>query len=303
MAIVYFAFSVVARLISWLPFPLLYMVSDVLYVKLYYLFRYRRRIVFTNLRNSFPEKSNQEIRKIGRKYYRHLADVILEIIKLRSLKGDQLVKRLHFNNLDEINAIHASGKSILGAIGHIGNWEWMPIGFQRFHPVKGFAVYKPLSDKFFDKYYHHIRSRLLIDAEVIPFKQIFRVLVKHRGEKTFTVIASDQTPHKDEINYWTRFLNQETAFFLGLEKMAVSLDMAVVFMDVQQTRRGYYEVNVIKITDTPGETKPCEIMERYVHLLEETIRRNPHNWLWSHRRWKYKREERGERREEREIEE
>ncbi|MBP6977225.1 MAG: lysophospholipid acyltransferase family protein [Bacteroidales bacterium] len=302
MTIVYFLFRIIARLISYLPFPLLYALSDILYLKLYYVIRYRKRVVYTNLRNSFPEKSDQEIRKIARNFYRHLADVILEIIKLRSMSGDQLVSRLHFNNLSVINDLHASGQSILVGIGHIGNWEWMPIGLQRFHPVKGFAVYKPLSDKFFDRYYHKIRSRLLVHSNIIPFKQIFRVLLKCRNEMTFTVLASDQTPHRDEINYWTQFLNQETAFFLGLEKMAISLNMAVVFMDAQRIRRGHYEVNVTKITDAPGENEPFEITERYVHLLEETIRKNPYNWLWSHRRWKYKREEKGERREERGIE-
>jgi KDO2-lipid IV(A) lauroyltransferase len=175
----------------------------------------------------------------------------------------------------------------------------MPIGLQRIYIMRGYAVIKPLSDKFFDDYYHKIRSRLLIKSEVISYKHIFRTLVKFRSEQTFTMMASDQTPHKDEIHYWTNFLHQETAFFLGVEKMAVSLNMAVIFMDVQQTRRGYYEVDVTKITDTPGNTKPYEIIERYVQLLEEAIKRNPYNWLWSHRRWKYKREGRGERREER----
>ena len=299
MFIIYFLFRVTARFISWLPFPLLYALSDLLYINLYYLVRYRKRVVFSNLQNAFPEKSPQEIRRIARKFYRHLADLVLEVIKLRSMSGDLLVSRLHFKNQSVIDEILNSGQSIIGVIGHIGNWEWMPIGLQRIYPMRGYAVIKPLSDKFFDDYYHKTRSRLLIKSEVISFKHIFRTLVKYRSEQTFTIIASDQTPHKDEIHYWTNFFHQETAFFLGVEKMAVSLNMAVIFMDVQQTRRGYYEVDVIKITDTPGSAKPFEIIERYVQLLEEAIKRNPYNWLWSHRRWKYKREERGERREER----
>ncbi|HNS18036.1 MAG TPA: lysophospholipid acyltransferase family protein [Bacteroidales bacterium] len=298
MAILYFIFRIIARFVSWLPFPLLYMFSDVLYLKLYYVFRYRKKVVFSNLRNAFPEKSESEIRQIARKFYRHLADVVLEVMKLGSMSGDQLVSRLHFKNPAIIDEILDSGQSMIMAIGHIGNWEWMPIGFQRIYPLHGFAVVKPLSDKFFDDYYHKIRSRLMIHSKVISFKHIYRALVRNRNEQTLTMLASDQTPHKDEIHYWTNFLNQETAFFLGLEKMAVSLNLAVIFMDVQQTRRGFYEMEVTKITDTPAETQPNEIIERYVQLLEGSIRSNPYNWLWSHRRWKYKREERGERREE-----
>ncbi len=299
MPVVYFLFRIIARLISWMPFPLLYLVSDILYVKLYYIFGYRKKVVYSNLKNAFPEKTDQEIRLIARKFYRHLADVVLEVIKLRSMSGDALVKRLHFNNLSLMKEILDSGQSIIGAIGHIGNWEWMPIGLQRILTgMHGYAVIKPLSDKFFDAYYHKIRSRLLIDSEVISFRNIFRALVRQRNELTFTMIAADQTPHKDEIHYWTQFLNQETAFFQGVEKMAISLNMAVLFLDVQQTRRGYYEVTATKITLTPGKTSPNEIMEKYIQLLETAIRRNPYNWLWSHRRWKYKREEKGERREE-----
>ncbi len=297
MPAVYFLFRIIAWFVSWLPFPLLYLLSDLLYLKLYYIFRYRRKVVYSNLRNAFPEKTDPEIRLIALKFYRHLADVVLEVIKLRSMSGRKLVERLHFTNLSLIQDVADSGQSVIGAMGHIGNWEWMPIGLQRILTgMQGFAVVKPLSDKFFDAYYNKIRCRLLINSELISFKHIFRELVRHKNEVTYTALAADQTPHKDEIHYWTRFLNQDTAFFQGVEKMAVKLNLAVFFLDVQQTRRGYYEVTATKITVNPADTSPNEIMESYIQLLENAIRTNPHNWLWSHRRWKYKREEKEERR-------
>lgn len=298
MMVLYYLFRAFAAFISVLPFPLLYIVSDLLYIKLYYVFRYRRKVVNTNLRNSFPEKSPKEIRHIARRYYRHLSDVILEVIKLSHMSGEELLRRVHFKDLSIIEEMLARKKSIIATIGHLGNWEWMPIALQFILPVKGYAVVKPLSDPFFEQYMTRIRTRLLIISEVVPFKQIFRTLVKGRNEISLTILAADQTPHRDEINHWCNFLNQDTAFFLGAEKMAVSLKSAVIFMNVQQSRRGHYDVSVVKITDEPGQMPPLQIIRNYVSLLEDAIRENPYNWLWSHRRWKYNREERGEWREE-----
>lgn len=291
MMVLYFLFRAFAAFISILPFPLLYVVSDLLYVKLYYVFRYRRRVVYSNLRYSFPEKSPREIRQIARKYYRHLADITLEVIKLSHMNGEDLLRHVHFKDLSVIDEILAKKKSIIATIGHLGNWEWMPIALQFILPVKGYAVVKPLSDPFFERFMTRIRTRLLIISEIIPFKQIFRTLVSHRNELSLTILAADQTPHRDEINYWCNFLNQDTAFFLGAEKMAFSLDSAVIFMNTQRSRRGHYEVSVVKITDEPRQMPANDIIRTYVSLLEHTIRENPYNWLWSHRRWKYSREE------------
>jgi KDO2-lipid IV(A) lauroyltransferase len=290
MIIVYRLFSITAYLVSLLPFPLLYVFSDFLSFVLFHVIRYRKEVVFQNLRNSFPEKTDREIRRIARKYYHNLADITLEVIKTRTISKKQLVKRLTFTNIEIVDELYARNRSILVAIGHCGCWEWTGPVWQLFSQHKGFAVVKPLSDKFFEAYLTKLRSRFLIRAELVPFKQTMRTLIKYRNEPTLTILAADQTPHKDEINYWTTFLNQETPFFLGLEKMAIALDFAVLFADIRRVKRGHYELVITKITDEPTKTSQYEIIGQYVHLLEQAIRSRPDNWLWSHRRWKYKRE-------------
>jgi KDO2-lipid IV(A) lauroyltransferase len=290
MILIYRLFAITAYLVSLLPFPLLYVLSDFMAFVLYHVIRYRKKVVFENLRNSFPEKTEKEIRKIARKFYHNLADITLEVIKTRTIRKENLFKRLTFTNLEIVDDLYDRNKSILVAIGHCGNWEWTGPVWQMFSRHKGFAIVKPLSDKFFEAYLTRLRERFLIRAELVPFKQTMRTLIKHRNEPTLSILASDQTPHKDEINYWTTFLNQESAFFLGIEKMAVALDFAVLFVDIRRIRRGHYELVISRITDEPKKTSPFEIIEKYVQMLESAIRERPDNWLWSHRRWKYNRE-------------
>jgi KDO2-lipid IV(A) lauroyltransferase len=154
---------------------------------------------------------------------------------------------------------------------------------------KGYAVVKPLSDPRFNKYMMKLRHRLNPDS-TIPFKETFRrMLVNKKKELTFNVFAADQTPTRDEINYWTDFMNQDTGFFLGIEKIARSLDFTVLFVDIVREKRGYYKGVMSLISDAPSETAEYEITEGYVKSLETAIRNNPSNWLWSHRRWKHQR--------------
>jgi len=250
--------------------------------------RYRRKIVYDNLGNSFPEKSETEIRKIANRFYQNLADVILETIKQENLSPHQYRKRFRFSNAEVYENILSKGKSVIVGIGHCGNWEWMGNALGLIIPVKGYAVVKPLSDPRFDNYITSLRNKTCDDS-VIPFKEVFRTLVRLKNQRTITVFAADQTPTRGEINYWTEFLNQDTPFFLGIEKIAKSLDSGVVFLDLQRTGRGYYEGDFQLITDEPKNTKEFEITEKYVYLLQKAIRRHPDNWLWSHRRWKHKR--------------
>ncbi len=293
MFIVYFLFSGIAWIISLLPFPLLYLFSDILRFFLQHIFRYRRKVVYSNLNACFYETlETKAIREIAGKYYRNLADVVTEIVKTRHLTERQLLKRFRITNAEIIEELYRHNKSILAFMGHCGNWEWMPAAFHYYFRDKymGLAVVKPLSDAFFQRYITGLRSRFLLHAELVPFKQTFRTLVNYKDELTITYIAGDQTPHKDEINYWTTFLGQETAFFLGTEKMAKALNSAVVFLDIQRNGRGHYEVTVSLISDDPVSVPDHVITRIFVHELEQAIYRHPDNWLWSHRRWKYHRE-------------
>ncbi|MEA3477233.1 MAG: lysophospholipid acyltransferase family protein [Bacteroidota bacterium] len=290
MLVGFYLFKSLAWIISKLPFYCLYRFSDFLSFLLFYIFRYRKTVVFQNLQNAFPDKDHKEIRKIARKYYRNLADIILEVIKLRSITTDQLLKRFSFENIEIIRQLSSQGKSIIMTLGHCGNWEWMGIALGLITEQKGYAIVKPLSDKRFDKYMTFLRTRLYKDS-MIPFKETFRTLIKNKEHLTINAFAADQTPTKSEINYWGKFLNQETGFFTGIEKIAMSLDMGVVFIDIQRVGRGQYKGIFSLITDQPKEAGEQEIIKKYVSLLEQSIIKSPDNWLWSHKRWKHKRED------------
>lgn len=288
MKLFYLFFRLVAAFVSILPFWFLYRLSDMMYLLIYYVFRYRTKVTYHNLKRSFPEKSNEEIKRIAKRFYRNIADIIVEVIKTKGVSIDQLMKRVQFHNYEIIEELFQKKKSAFVSIGHCGNWEWTAIKLAMISKHKPFAVVKPLNDEFFDEYMSQLRTKSG-HSNLIKFKQTYRTLYKVKDELVVTIIASDQTPTRDEINYWTEFLNQDTPFFLGLEKISKSLDMAVVFFDIVRSKRGFYDVNISMITDNPKETEQYEITESYVRKLEESIRKNPDNWLWSHRRWKHER--------------
>jgi Kdo2-lipid IVA lauroyltransferase/acyltransferase len=287
MFIFHYAFLTFAWLIALLPFRLLYLKSDFVSFILFHVVKYRKKVVFENLRNAFPEKSELEIYQIARKYYRNLGDLVLEVIKLRHLSKEQLLKRVKVNNAKLLMDLYDQQKSVLLVMGHCGNWEWASpaIIFHTAH--KCFGMVKPLSDPFFEKYMMRLRTKFN-PGSIIHFKRFFRMMVENRNNLSAYMLAGDQTPTRSEINYWTNFLNQETAVFLGAEKMAKALDIPVVYMDTQRTGRMRYEITLSLISDKPKETAEYEITEKHVRLLENAIRLHPDNWLWSHRRWKHK---------------
>jgi KDO2-lipid IV(A) lauroyltransferase len=277
-------------LISLLPYFILYLIADVLFVLLYYIFHYRRQVVQQNLANAFPEKSLAERRSIEKKYFRFLADLIVETIKLCTLSKEEVIKRVRIENRSMLeNAAFKKGKSIIGAVGHYGNWEsgCLRMGLITERPC--IIAYKPLSNPVWDKFFFEMRSRL--GAQMVPMKNTFRKIVSHRHEVTFTVLASDQTPSRDEATYFTNFLNQPTAVFLGVEKLAKATDSLVVFCDVRRVKRGYYSCTFVPLFDNPKLTAEYEITNAHVQYLENVIREEPQYWLWSHRRWKFKPDE------------
>jgi KDO2-lipid IV(A) lauroyltransferase len=277
-----------AAVVSALPFWVLYLMSDLLSFILKYVVRYRKKVVIRNLQRSFPDKSLQERKKVLSSYYKNLADVTLEVIKLARITPHQLKRRFKFKNYELLHNSFSTGKSVIIATGHCGNWEWMGTALGLLTPQKGFALTKPLTDKNFNAHMEKLRHRLNPDS-TIPFKSAFREMVRRKDIPSFYVIAADQTPTLDEANYWTRFLNQDTPFFLGIEKIARGLNTDVIFMDVHRTGRGKYCGEMQLISNSSVNTQDGEITEKYVQLLEKAIRKNPSNWLWSHRRWKHKR--------------
>ena len=289
MKIAFILFKAFASLISRLPFSLLYLFSGMVRIILQYVIRYRRKVITDNLNRSFPEKTPIEIRNIINCYYRNLADIIVEVIKLQRISPEALKERFIINGFEHLNHAFDSGRSVIMAIGHCGNWEWMGAVFGLLSPVRGFGVVKPLADKNFHKYMESLRHRFNPDG-TIPFQHTYRAFIRNKKEMvTLNAIAADQTPTRSEISYWTSFLNQDTPFFTGVEKLARSLDFSVAYIDIHRTGRGRYTGDIRLITHDPQHTADLEITEKYIRLLEDSIRRQPDNWLWSHRRWKFER--------------
>jgi len=285
----YYIFILKAWFISCLPFVWLYWLSDFAYIIVYHIIRYRRTIVFANLNNSFPDKSAHDRKQIEKKYYHNLCDIMVEFIKIRHITMAQLKQRMVVTNPEILHELFEQQKSVFLTVGHCGNWDWFGKAMPYITRHKVFAVYKALSSNDFDGYMKSIRSRFG-EPTLLESKTTYRSLLQRKDTLNAVFLAGDQTPGGLDADYWTTFLHQDTPFFVGIEKMAKSLDYAVLFFDIERVKRGYYEATILLITDNPTKTNTNEITETYVRLLEKTILRNPDNWLWSHRRWKHKRE-------------
>jgi KDO2-lipid IV(A) lauroyltransferase len=285
-------FSVVAfllKLISLLPFWLLYLLSDLLFVLFYYIFKYRRAVVKTNLANAFPEKSDKERVAIERRFYSFLADMILESIKSISITPTELKERYQFENLEAITRHIDAGRSVIAVSGHYGNWEWASLGIALEFDFDVLVVYKPLSDKRFDKLINSVRSRF--GTIMIPMKQTLRKVAEYKNEPHVLVLVGDQTPTREESQYFTNFLNQPTAVFLGVEKIAARTNDPIIYFSIKRIKRGYYKSIVEPFVNNPNECAEYEITDRHTKELEDVIKETPEYWLWSHRRWKFKPED------------
>ncbi|TSD66591.1 lauroyl acyltransferase [Inquilinus sp. KBS0705] len=272
-------------LVSLLPFWILYGVSDVIFLFLYYIIKYRRPVVKQNLKNSFPDKSDAERSVIERKYYQYMADLMVETVKMITVSERSLRKRMKPTNPELVEHYFKQGRSIIAAAGHYCNWEMAALAFGLLTEEKRIIVYKPLSNDVFDAFFNKVRSRF--GAILVAMKQTLRTMIALKNNLTFSVLVSDQTPNRHEINYFTNFLNQPTAVFLGIEKLAKLIDAAVIFYRIDRVKRGYYTYTLVPLIEQPKQTADHEITEAHVRYLEQLINEKPQYWLWSHRRWKY----------------
>ncbi|MBP1673911.1 MAG: lipid biosynthesis acyltransferase [Bacteroidetes bacterium] len=284
----FYIFYGVNWVITLLPLKILYIFSDILFLLLYYFPSYRRKVVDENLRNSFPEKSVKEIALIGKKFYRHLADIFIETLKLTHLSNKELIKRLTVSNPEFLNTLYNSGRDLVVVGSHYNNWEWLIVCLPLYTKYKCIGVYKPLRNKLFEKFINSIRLRN--DQGLAPMNLIVRNIIDNQRKniRALYAFAADQTPAKAEIRYYTTFLNQETPVFLGIEKIASKYDMAVVFFNFQKIRRGYYNLTVELLFERAAGLPEYKVTETHVKRLEELIREKPEYWIWTHRRWKYK---------------
>ncbi|RYY32548.1 MAG: lauroyl acyltransferase [Sphingobacteriaceae bacterium] len=256
---------------------------------MYHITGYRRKVVQENLRNAFPEKSEQERKEIERKFFRYFADLIMEIIKSISISEKELRKHVVFENEEIIKQYNDEGKSLIGVVAHYGNWEFGGLACSTITHIPRLYIYKPLSNKIFDDFFIKVRSKF--GATLIPMKSTLRVFTAHRKQRFISALIADQTPVMHEAHYFTQFLNQPTAVFLGIEKLAKMTGASVMFCDMKVIKRGYYSCKFIELIDDPKITAEHEITEIHVQYLEKMIRQEPQYWLWSHRRWKFKPED------------
>jgi len=274
--------------ISLLPFWVLYRISDLLFVLIYYVFGYRKRVVLENLRNSFPEKTEIEIHQIARRFFRHLPDIIVETVKGRSISRKQVLERVELLNPEEVYQHFEQGRGVMGVTAHYANWE---LGIHRLSLMTEFprlVIYKPLSDKSFGAVLNAIRSRF--GATLVPTKQILRHLVKLKNKPHISMFVADQTPGYQDSDYYMDFLGQDTLVFTGTERIAKAMDVAVVFCEIRRKeKRGHYSCKFTTLVKHPKECADREIIHQHTAFTEQIIRDEPAYWLWSHRRWKRKR--------------
>jgi KDO2-lipid IV(A) lauroyltransferase len=271
--------------LSLLPLQVLYLFATFTYWLLYYIFGYRRAVVRTNLENAFPEKSKEEISLIEKRYYKYLSALIFEIIKMSTISKRELQKRFKFKNTGLINTYLERGESVLACSAHYGNWEWGTLSIGLSLKGASYPIYKPLSNQIFDKWFYDIRSRF--GNRMISMRQTYRALTESKNEPTIFYFGSDQTPPKEESNYWTTFLNQQTSIQMGLEKIAIKTNRPVFYLKTTVLKKGYYEVDCVPVCFHPDQTTGHEITDIHVRFLEDLIREEPAYWLWSHRRWKH----------------
>ncbi len=273
-------------LISLLPLSVLYLISYVAYLFLFYVIKYRRHVVLKNLINSFPDKELYELKQIEKKFYKYLADLFFEGIKMISASPQYIFKRYTFKNTELLKSLEQEKQSFVMAVGHYGNWEWSVITTPMVTSALPLIIYKPLNNRTFDGIFRKIREKS--GAKMIAMRIALRKMLQYKNQQTCTVFAADQTPAMDGAYAWLNFLNQPTAVFTGIEKIAKSMNYPVVFCDINVNGRGRYHAEFIEITHTPRETEDLEITEKYIRLLEKTINQRPEYWLWSHKRWKIK---------------
>lgn len=280
------------RGINWvmtlLPLRILYLFSHFIFFVLYYFPSYRRKVVYTNLRNSFPEKSEKEIRDIERKYYHHLSDLFIEVLKLTHMSKEELMRRFTISNEMVLNKLFNEKRDVIAVLGHYNNWEWLTI-LKEHTSLKTISIYKPLKDKHFEKFINRLRTKF--GMTLTPMSLIIRELLTNRKNKINTISAfiADQSPAKGDITFWTTFLNQDTPVYTGAEKVAAKYDMAVVFFHIQKIKRGYYNLHIDLLFEHTAGLPEHHVTETHVRHLENIIKEKPEYWIWSHRRWKHKR--------------
>ena len=281
------------ELLSRLPLRILYRFSDLMFAVSYYVIRYRRNIARNNLRKSFPYKTESELIDIEKKFYRNLCDYAVETLKLLSMEKDEVMRRMVFKNPEVAAAFARDGKPMIFLASHQFNWEWLLAGACLNTSPQLYYVYQRQSSSFFDLFSNLIRKRF--GGLPVRREQVGREALRKRGTLHSLALLADQFPGLGhDKRYWTNFLHQETAFFQGVNQLAIITQYPVIFFVCRKISRGHYECEMITISVPPYAKDELNVIANYVSKTEEIIHDQPENWLWTHNRWKKTREEMGD---------
>lgn len=290
--VLYYITYIIIWLLSLLPLWVLYGLSNMIYVLVYYVVRYRRRLVFQNMSDSFPEKTAEEIHALERRFFHWFCDYLVESIKLLTISKEQLKRRMVFKGTDIVDGIVKDGQSCAVYLGHFCNWEWvtsLPLWITP--EAQCGQIYHVLENSDYDRLFLKLRQRW--GAVCIPMAETLRRIIKYKQEGRQVVIGyiSDQVPFWNNIHHWVDFLHHDTPVLTGTERLARQTGHAVVYLDVSRPKRGFYEAEFRLITREPKQMADFAITDEYFRLLEASIRRAPEYWLWTHNRWKRTHEE------------
>ena len=287
-ALLYYLTLPFIYLLSLLPFRILYVLSDGVYALLFYVAGYRKKVVLKNLRNSFPEKTEEEINVICKKFYHYFCDLTLETFKTLTISKEKMLKRCSLEPGAKIlfDQLAIANQSVIIVMGHKGNWEWAGNTFSLCCKHQLYVIYHPLSNKYFNGLVYKMRTRF--GTKLIAMKDTFREMAKNRSELNATAFIADQSPSPDKA-YWMQFLNQDTPVFMGTEKIAQKMKYPIVYVSVKKIKRGYYTLAAKLLKEPPYILNEGEITTAHTEKLEKDILEQPETWLWTHRRWKHTR--------------
>lgn len=274
--------------ISMLPFRLLYLFSDFVYLIVYYLIGYRKKTVRENLALALPNLSKKERLAIEKKSFRHLCDMFLEMIKTMTISNKEISKRFVFTNMEVYKNLEAQEKSIAMMLAHYASYEWV-ISMNTYVNFSAFAIYKKIANPYFDKLVRNIRSRF--KANLITTKETIPVIIKNNQNKELSIygFASDQSPRISSAYHWQKFMGVEVPVHTGAEMLSKKYDMNVIFLKVKKVKRGYYQASFEVLSDNAKEVPNYEITDQFLKLVEQQILEAPEYYLWTHKRWKHKR--------------
>jgi KDO2-lipid IV(A) lauroyltransferase len=274
------------KFFSRLPMRALYAFSAFLYVLAFYVVRHRHQVIRDQLEKAFPDLSGAQRRLIHKQFLKNFCDVMVEVLKSASMTESDMCARMQILNLDVARRYLDAGQSVLFVTSHLCNWEWLLHGvtLQLGYPVD--AAYKPLHDQWAERLMLQIRSRF--GARLVPAKELLADFLRRRGIVRAVAMNADQAPVSTDKRYWTQFLGQDTAFYIGAEQIARATRLPVMYVAVRRIRRGYYEVELKPLWDGREVTAPNTVTERYARACEIDVLKSPADWLWSYRRWRLK---------------